>query len=831
MPVRDELAELLRRHRSANGLSQRELAARSGLSERGLRGLERGVGRPRAHTLQALADAFGLAGPDRQAFFAAGTERPPAGGAAVAVLTSPTELIGRQREQHALTDLVIGGRHRMITLTGPAGVGKSHLAAALLAQWQRRTDLSVRAADLSAVTDPALVGELVAEVVAGPGGTLAAVERIAAELRGRRFVLVLDRLERLTAAAGVLAEIVRRCPGLTVLATSQRPLRIRGERLVRLGPLAAPDAVELFARRAAAVSPGFELTVSNAPVVAAVCSRVDHLPLAIELAAAKMRLLTPAELDARLERAVEILADGAADLPDRHRSLRVAIESSLELVTGPARSLFAWLAAFPAGTGLADLEAVADALGVDAGRTIAALTELVDIGLVRVSTEADRSRYTLPDMMAELATGDLAQRPERIAVESAMAERFRWRLRQWDADPRRAAPIVTGRDADNLRTALMWTIRHRPGELSSRLVDALGYYYELSGRYVEGDTMLRRMGAAGQLLAWVTAGRLGLLSGHLDSSAQLAQRALDGLDPGNHQDRATAYLLLGTVAAERRDPVSARRHLRTALLHSRLAGNDELVGRVFNNLGNVSTAMGQVRAAEREYRASLVVKRRHGATGLSLGNTLNNLTELAVKAGQPELAAKRGTEAATVLEEAGYRRAAALALSGAALGHVYCGQSGHALAALDRAMDLLDDVGDDRRMTTVVTLRRSIVLHATGDLAGAADLLRRAVPAALEADHTTREETGYILVAHAVRSASRDPATAAGLLAAGTALFARANRPIPPAQQLAVPATVEVCRAALGHDAFRAAYDRGATVDVAVLVHLVSHLGATPLAA
>src|SRR5262249_42078659 len=153
-----------------------------------------------------------------------------------AALTPQTELVGRRREQHALTDLVTGGRYRLITLTGPAGGGKSHLAAVLVAHWEQRTDLEGRAGDLSAVTDPALVGELIAEVVAGPGGMLAAVERIAAELRGRRFVLVLDRLEWLTGAAPMLATLVRRCPGLTILAISQRPLRVSNERLVRLGP-------------------------------------------------------------------------------------------------------------------------------------------------------------------------------------------------------------------------------------------------------------------------------------------------------------------------------------------------------------------------------------------------------------------------------------------------------------------------------------------------------------------------------------------------------------------------------------------------------------------
>jgi predicted ATPase/transcriptional regulator with XRE-family HTH domain len=835
MPAPATVADLLRRHRSAIGLSQRELARRSGLSERALRDLERGASMPRLHSLRAIAGALGLTGSDRAALLAARTigATPSVPMDLAAPLPAATDLIGRQREMDVLVDLVTGSRHRLITLLGPAGIGKSTLAGALVETLRQRPGPEALAVDLSALTEPALVGEIVLEAVAAGSHGGDPVDRIAATLRGRRLVLVLDRMERLTAAAPVLAAVVRRCPGLTLLVTSQRPLRVSGERLVRLHPLLPPDAVRLFAVRAAELTGSFELTTGNAQAVAAVCAKVEYLPLAIELAAARTRVLTPADLDARLASRLAILTDGAADRPARHRSLRAAIESSLDLITGPGRTLFGWLGGFAAGCRLDDLEAVAARLGLDSVATITALTELVDTGLVRLSTEADaevdQTRYTLPDMVAELALEHLAARADRAEVEAAVAGRFLDRLRSWQHQPAAILRLTARRDVDNLRAALTWTIEHRPTHLDAALVDLLGRYFEQTGRFVEGDTMLRRIGAAGQPMAWIAAGRIGLLAGQLTAPAELAARALDELADDDDPGRATALLLLGTVAAERRDAAQARRHLRAALRHARRADDDDLTGRVLNNLGNLSTAMGQVRAAEREYGAALVAKRRGDAAArLSVGHTLANLAELALKDGRFDTAAERAAEAADLLVALGYPRAAALARSGLALALVGCGRTDAARTAIEQAESLLDDVGDDRRATVVVTLRRSVVVHAAGDAAAAGELLARTIPHALRGDHTTREETAYLLIAHAERLAGCRPAAAAGLIGAATALIDRSNRPMPPHQAYTIEQTRKQCRQTLGPPQYAVVENTGSTLHAAALATLFAQFaGAT----
>jgi predicted ATPase len=227
----------------------------------------------------------------------------------------------------------------------------------------------------------------------------------------------------------VLAAAVRRCPGLTVVVTSQRPLGIGGERRVRLEPLPEPAAADLFARRAAAVVPGFSLTAENADAVAAVCRAVDGLPLAVELAAARVRTLTPAELAVRLDRPLRVLTGASPDRPDRHRCLRTTIVASLDMVDEPARTVFAWLAPFVAGARLADLEDVAERLGAEPGWLLGAVTGLVDASLFRVRTDGEESRYLMADTMRDLAVDLLAARGDAARVTRVVAAHYLDRLR------------------------------------------------------------------------------------------------------------------------------------------------------------------------------------------------------------------------------------------------------------------------------------------------------------------------------------------------------------------------------------------------------------------
>jgi predicted ATPase/DNA-binding XRE family transcriptional regulator len=812
-------AELLLRHRTGVNLRQRDLAARCGLSERAIRDLERGVRTPRPYTALAVASALSLAGDELTAFLAAA--RPGAAEAVPPPLTATDDLVGRDRELRMLLDLVLGARHRLVTVTGPAGMGKSRIAAELVTLLSARTDMTVHMLDLSAVREPDLVGELVAASLGCGVSRLPVVDRVAAHLRDRRVVLVVDRFEQLVSAAPKLVELVRRCPGLSLVVTSQRSLQVRAERLVVLGPLAPAEAAALFARRAAAVSPGFVLDADTAGTVAVICRRVECLPLAIELAAARVRVLPPVELANRLDRRLTVLAGGARDLPARHRSLRAAIESSLEAVPSVSRMVFRWFGAFTGGGQLGDVEAVAAALDADRECLLTGLTDLVDMSLVRVVAEGVTYRYTLPDTVAELAEEQLTLDPDEHRIRRAVSVRYLERLRHRNEG---YGPPVD-RDAANVRAAIGWALSNDPGLVDVDMCTALYRFYETTGRLVEGQQILCRVAAAGPAAAWARAGQLAAIRGDLTAAADLGSRSLQTAAANDHGVRATALIVLAQTAVERGDPGTGRTHLRAALVEARRAGDVGLLGRVLNNLSSVSIEHGRPRDAERQLRAALEAKRRSGAGPVELGRTLFNLAESALDLGHNELARSRAEEAVPLLRTGGFGRLAAFAETTHALALLRTAGPAPALSAAKRAVGLLGDSGDDRRTEALVELRCSIVWHAAGELAAARNAIHRCLPVVL--GHPTRDldEIADTLQTHAWYLAKRAPMAAAALLGAGDQIR---RRPIPAAIQPVRDQAAITARRTLGTKRFDARYQAGAAFDGDGLLDLCDRIAAAP---
>ncbi|MGN9907825.1 ATP-binding protein [Phytohabitans sp. LJ34] len=820
----DAFGELLLRHRAAVGLSQAVVARRSGLSERALRDLERGATKsPRRHTVAALAEILGLNGVELVAFAAAAQGRaaapsPPLAGAGKA---ARGDLIGRERHLATLVDLVLGERHRIVTVVGAAGVGKTRLVAEMISTARVGAPLSIYTLEAAAVTDPAQLGELIAQVVgAGGRSRLAVQDRIAAELRDRRALLVLDCVERTVAAAPLVSSLVRRCARLTVLATSQRPWRVSGERELRLPPLAAPAAAELFARRAAAVNPAWTVGGVDHEAVVDICRRLEGLPLAIELAAARMRVLSVRELASRLDRRLQILAGGPVDLPERHRSLRGAIESSLELVTPTTRTVFGWFAAFPGGVRLTDLESVATAVDLDADCCLPAVEELVQTNLVNVAEDAGSFRYTLPDAVRELAVEELAA-AWGGEVRRAAAARCIANVVAWCDDP---APgrVLSGADADNLRAAVEFAVRDHPALLTPEVMDALYRHYDLTGRYSEGQTAFSRAGMGGPGL--VRAGRLALLRCDTEAAERFGEQALAHLAPDDHIGLAEARLFLGWVGLERRDWRQARAHLRAALVQARRARDLAMLARVLNNLGVCSAFDGRLRDAERQTAAALIAKRRSGAGPIELARTLNNLAENARDAGSFGNAAQRAEEATTLFASAGHQRGAATAASTGALIWLAHGDTAAASAAIDRAVDVLGDTGEDLRTMAVVDLRRTLVWHAIGRVREAAELLRRTLPHAMRHDRRTQEEAALMLAQHAALVATRVPTLAATMIGAARELLLSVNRDTPPAEQRAIDEATRIGVAALGEDGFAQAAAAGAGAGPETLAALCGRL-------
>ncbi|HEX2035646.1 MAG TPA: helix-turn-helix domain-containing protein [Chloroflexota bacterium] len=531
------VGDLLRQHRLRRGLTQEELAeaAGGGLSADTVANVERGRTRPYRHTLQALLEALELAPEERaavqEAWRAMGRDRqdqaevpaappsPPAGARPAPL----TPLIGRGREVADLTAR-LGGGARLVTLTGPGGVGKTRLALAVAAALEGAFADGTVFVDLSPLSDPSLAIPTVALVFGlRDTGDQPLTERLASHLRERRLLLVLDNCEPVVEAAPELAAVLEACPDLKVLATSRIALRLRCEHEVPVGPLALPTpreladlralaavpAVALFVERARAVTPGFALSAENAAAVAAICARLDGLPLALELAAARVRHLPPPALLARLERALAVLVDGPRDLPARQRTLRATIDWSHALLTEPERRLFRRLAPFAGGCTAAAAEAV-DGPQDDAPvthdappATLDLLATLADKHLLRVAPAGEAGaagdptepRFAMLETVREYAWERLRASGEEASVRRrhagyylALAEAAEPHLRSAGRDPwldRLEA------DHDNLRAALAWCLGGAGEAVTGlRLAGALGWFWYLRGLPGEGRRWL-----------------------------------------------------------------------------------------------------------------------------------------------------------------------------------------------------------------------------------------------------------------------------------------------------------------------------------------------------
>ncbi|MGH2345958.1 MAG: ATP-binding protein [Chloroflexota bacterium] len=425
---------LLKRHRLAAGLSQDLLAERARLSTRGISDLERGVRRaPRRATVTLLASALALDPSDQRRFETAGK-----GGATALTLRAlrphnlpapPTPLIGRRAELDDAMARLESGEVRLLTLTGAGGVGKTRLAQAVGLALLRRYARRVWQVELAPLRDADLVARTIANVL-GLEKTrgIPLIESLVNHLRGMRALLLLHNFEHLPAgAAEVVAVLHASCPRLCILVTSRAPLHLRSEHELPVLPLAVPDprqvlslsdlarnpSVALFVRRVRAVRPNFALTAANAATLAAICRRVDGLPLALELAAARMKILSPTALLALLDQRLPVLTGGPQDVPERQQTLRSTFAWSYDLLSVREKALFRRLAVFVGGCTMAAVQSVCRA-GDDAGGTLLDwIAALLDKNLLLQLTpggadEDDEARFGMLETIREYGIECLA---------------------------------------------------------------------------------------------------------------------------------------------------------------------------------------------------------------------------------------------------------------------------------------------------------------------------------------------------------------------------------------------------------------------------------------
>ena len=451
------------------------------------------------------------------------------------------ELIGRDEELRELAGL-LGGDRRLVTLTGPGGTGKTSLALEAAARSLEEFPEGVFLARLETVDDPDLVMSALADALPAPALEGVAPEVVVADfLRDRRALVVLDNFEYVLDAAPAVADLLDRAPRAHFLVTSVAPLRVFGELEVRVQPLGLPElgtapesiaespAVALFAERARAARPGFALSGDNADAVAQVCVALDGLPLALELAAARTRVLSPTALLERVERPLALLEGGARDAPDRHRTLRATIDWSYELLEEPQRRLFMRLSVFSGGATLEAIDAICrplDDLGFD---VVDGLARLVECSMLKTEERDGELRFLLLETLREYAREQLESSGEADELHRRHAEFFLGDPTRAEVFKREGMPAHIARidtELDNLRAALEWA-----RATQSALELALAITYQRSTRVFPME------------------------------ARQVLQSALDHDDARNPRLRARALAALGGITRELRNPQEAQRAL------------------------------------------------------------------------------------------------------------------------------------------------------------------------------------------------------------------------------------------------------------------------------
>lgn len=577
-----------------------------------------------------------------------------------------TTFVGREREVAEIAALVQRAEVRLLTLLGPGGCGKTRLSLQIARGLLPHFPDSICFVELAAISDGKLVPSAIADALGvSEDGARPLHDLIHEDLEPKQVLLLLDNCEHVLAeTAAFVAGILKAAPGVKVLATSREPLHLPGEREMAVTPLALPpteqwrsatelvqyEAVQLFVARVQEVQATFTVDASNAAAVAEICARLDGLPLAIELAAARVKLLPPAALLRRLEQRLPLLTRGARNLPERQRTLHAAIAWSHDLLTSEEQALFRRLAVFAAGCTVEAAAIVADPQ--DELEIYERLTSLLDKSLIKSEDRAGEPRFSMLETIREFALQTLRDSGEEAEIAGRHAQIFR------DLAERAEPALLSGNDAarwlteldtehENVRAAINWSLEHDP-YLAVRLTGALSRFWMARGHFSEGRARLESAmamtvehdpHAAAKVLDG--AGRIAWMQGDFSRSVSLHEESLSywRTTPDEVGIGWAETSLADALAADGADARAITLY-EAALQRFRTANDLQGISIVTNNLGVRAQNRGELERAAALYEEALAIDYQLGDT-TSIAVALGNLGDIALDQGRLADAAER----------------------------------------------------------------------------------------------------------------------------------------------------------------------------------------------
>ncbi len=748
----------------------------------------------------------------------------------------PTPFLGREQEVAAVCDLLRRPEVCLVTLTGPGGMGKTRLGLQVAAELADQFADGVFFVALAPVSEAEQVVPTIIQTLSiSESGGQPLLGLLKAALKDKHLLLLLDNFEQVVEAASVVAELLTSCPKLTVLVTSRVVLHVRAERefavppmtlpnpnrLPDLGTLSQYEAVALFIERAQATKPDFAVTNANAPAVAAICARLDGLPLAIELAAARIKYFPPQALLSRLEQGLSVLSGGARDLPVRQQTLRGTIAWSYNLLTPEEQQLFRRLSVFVRGFTWQAAEAACSVAGGLQGDILEGLLSLFDKSLLRQQeTNEGEGRFWMLQVLREFGLEHLTASGEMEIVRGAHADYY-LRLVE-EAFPEFLGPQQTRwlerleREHENLRAALYWWLEQAEGALALRLARALGWFWLFHLHYSEGRTSLERALALAQAeVTTVRADALWLLGWQIFNLGELARAeevSREGLALaraiGDPLTVAHCLHVLGIVALVQSNFVAAHSIYEECVALYRQTGEQDALAWALSNWARVTIRQGEYVWARTLAEEGLTLFRKRGNLGESL-YALLRLVEVSFLQGELAHASALAEECLGLCtEERSFHKPVALYRLGEIV--LEQGNAARARSLAEESLALFKEAGDKGDCCLSLCLLGKVAA-AQGDHEAARTCYQQCLQIAREQGFQWELASGLEGLASVVAEQG-EVIWAARLWGAAESLRDTIGSPLPPVFRAGYERSVAAARTYLGEKAFTAAWTEGRTM-------------------